>query len=73
MSSISYNGFMELKSEVRDMSPRTGRPTDCRKDHDIKVRIDDETHKELLQYCEKQGITKAEAIRQGIRLVLQEK
>ncbi len=55
------------------MSPRTGRPTDCRKDHDIKVRIDDETHKELLQYCEKQRITKAEAIRQGIRLVLQEK
>ena len=64
---------MELKSEVRNMSPRTGRPTDCRKDHDIKVRIDDETHKELLQYCERQGITKAEAIRQGIRLVLQEK
>ena len=55
------------------MSPRTGRPTDCRKDHDVKVRIDDDTHGKLLEYCEKQGITKAEAIRQGIHLVLQQK
>lgn len=65
---------MELKrSEVKKMSPRTGRPTDCRKDHDIKVRIDDITHNELLDYCEKNRITKAEAIRQGIHLVLQQK
>lgn len=55
------------------MSPRTGRPTDCRKDHDIKVRIDNATHKKLLQYCGEHGITKAEAIRQGIHLVLQQK
>lgn len=55
------------------MSPRTGRPTDCLKDHDIKVRVDDDTHTRLLQYCEENGITKAEAIRQGIRLVLQQK
>ena len=55
------------------MSPRTGRPTDCRKDHDVKVRIDDDTHKKLLRYCEEHGITKAEAIRQGIHLVLQQK
>lgn len=55
------------------MSPRTGRPTDCRKDHDVKVRIDDDTHKKLLEYCIEHGITKAEAIRQGIHLVLQQK
>ena len=55
------------------MSPRTGRPTECRKDHDVKVRIDDSTHKKLLQYCEEHGVTKAEAIRQGIQLVLQKK
>ena len=52
------------------MSPRTGRPTDCRKDHDVKVRIDDETHNKLIKYCEEHGITKAEAIRQGIQLLL---
>lgn len=55
------------------MSPRTGRPTDCRKDHDVKVRIDDETHSRLLEYCKEKKITKAEAIRQGIQLVLQKK
>lgn len=54
------------------MSPRTGRPTDCRKDHDVKVRIDDATHEKLLLYCTEHSITKAEAIRQGIHLVLQQ-
>lgn len=73
MELINYNKFMELKSEVKEMSPRTGRPTDCRKDHDIKVRIDDETHTKLLEYCNEKGITKAEAIRQGIHLVLNKK
>ena len=55
------------------MSQRTGRPTDCKKDHDVKVRIDDNTHKKLLEYCEKNSLTKAEAIRKGIYLVLEEK
>lgn len=55
------------------MSPRTGRPTDCKKDHDVKVRIDENTHKKLLAYCEEHKITKAEAIRQGIHLVLAQK
>lgn len=73
MELISYNRLMELKSEVMKMSPRTGRPTDCRKDHDVKVRIDDDTHSRLLEYCEKHGITKAEAIRQGIHSVLRQK
>lgn len=54
------------------MSPKMGRPTDCKKDHDLKVRVDDNTHKRLLEYCEKKGITKAEAIRKGISLVLEE-
>ena len=55
------------------MSPRTGRPTECRKDHDVKVRIDDSTHKKLLQYCEDHGVTKPHPIRQGILLVLHKK
>ena len=55
------------------MSPRTGRPTVSRKEHDIKVRIDKETHEKLLRYCEENKVTKAEAIRKGIQLVLQEK
>lgn len=68
-----YNIIMELKNGGDKMSPRTGRPTDCRKDHDIKVRIDDNTHQSLLKYCEKNNITKAEAIRRGIHLILEQK
>ncbi len=53
------------------MSPRTGRPiADVRKDVDVKVRIDGETNRNLLAYCKKNGVTRAEAIRQGIHLVL---
>lgn len=53
------------------MSPRTGRPVVGQaKTNDIKVRIDDITHEKLLKYCEEYGITKAEAIRQGIHLLL---
>lgn len=55
------------------MSPKIGRPTDCKKEHDVKVRIDGVTHERLLAYCEEHRITKAEAIRRGIHLVLQEK
>ncbi len=37
---------------------------------DVKVRIDKETNKKLLQYCNKNNVTRAEAIRQGIFLIL---
>lgn len=40
------------------------------KSNDVKVRLDDTTHTLLLKYCEDNGITKAEAIRQGIHLLL---
>lgn len=52
-------------------SKKMGRPTDSPKVNDIKVRIDDTTNKKLLEYCKKNNITKAEAIRQGIHLLLQ--
>ena len=47
--------------------PKSGNP----KDNDVKVRLDNETHKKLLEYCSQNNITKAEAIRQGIHLLLQ--
>lgn len=54
------------------MSPRTGRPVIGQpKINDIKVRLDNDTHEKLLKYCEEHGITKAEAVRQGIHLLLQ--
>lgn len=40
------------------------------KTNDIKVRVDDKTHQDLLEYCQREGITKAEAIRKAIGLLL---
>lgn len=53
------------------MSPRTGRPViGARKDVDLKVRIDKETNERLQEYCKQNNILRAEAIRQGINLLL---
>lgn len=53
------------------MSQRTGRPkVDNPKKNDVKVRLDDETSKKLDLYCAKNNITRAEAIRKGIHLLL---
>ena len=56
------------------MSPRTGRPkADNPKNHDVKVRLTEETLQRLDSYCIDHGITRAEAIRQGIHLLLDKK
>lgn len=53
------------------MSSHIGRPkSDNPKSNDVKVRLDAETHKELIEYCEHNKLTKAEAIRKGIYLLL---
>lgn len=40
------------------------------KNIDIKVRIDEETNKQLLKFCDEHGITRAESIRQAILSML---
>lgn len=56
------------------MSPRTGRP---KVDNPINirtsVRLDKETDDKLNQYCKENGITKGEAIREGVHLLLKKK
>lgn len=56
------------------MSSRTGRP---KVDNPINirtsVRLDKETDDKLNQYCIEHGITKGEAIRKGVHLLLREK
>lgn len=55
------------------MSPRTGRPKAKNpKNVDLKVRFDQETNGRLLKYCEKHSVTRTEAIRRGIHLLLDE-
>ena len=56
------------------MSPRTGRP---KVDNPINirtsVRLDKKTDDELNEYCLKNNISKGEAIRKGVHLLLKEK
>lgn len=55
------------------MSPRTGRPkSENPLAVDLKVRLDSKTNEKLLVYCEKNNVTRAEAIRKGIHLLLKD-
>lgn len=55
------------------MSP-AGRPkSDNPKASRFSIRLDAETEKQLLEYCQKHNITKGEAIRRGIHLLLGQK
>lgn len=56
------------------MSPKTGRPkVENPKDVDVKVRFDSDLHNKLLEYCKLHNITRTEAIRQGVHLLLANK
>lgn len=46
---------------------KRGRPTDNVKDKRITIRLDDETSSILENYAKKEGKTKADAIRDGIK------
>ena len=53
------------------MSPRTGRPkAEKPKNVDVKVRFDEESHKRLMQYCENHNMTRTEAIRKAVDLLV---
>lgn len=52
-----------------EMSPRTGRPTNNPKSGSVNIRLDAESEHILLRYCTQEGITKAEAVRQGIKML----
>lgn len=56
------------------MSPRTGRPkAENPKNIDVKVRFDKDLNDRLLQYCEQHGLTRTEAIRQAVNMLLDKK
>lgn len=55
------------------MSP-LGRPkAENPKSNRFSIRLDDETERKLEVYCKENNITKGEAIRRGIHLLLQKK
>ena len=56
------------------MSPRTGRPkVDNPKGINLTIRLDLETESKLQEYCKIHNISRGEAIRQGIHLLLANK
>lgn len=42
-----------------------------KKDHDIRVRVDEDLYYALFRYCKKSEITRAEGIRKAIGLYLE--
>lgn len=53
------------------MSPKTGRPkTENPINIRTSVRLDAETDKALIEYCKKHSLTKGQAIRKGVHLLL---
>lgn len=68
---LKYNKGVQ-KSEVMQMSPRTGRPKlDDPKVNRTSVNLDREMLERLEAYCLEHQITKGEAIRRGIHLLLE--
>ena len=56
------------------MSPRTGRPkVENPKGINLTIRLDAREERELRQYCEDHGISRSEALRQGLHLLLAQK
>ncbi len=56
------------------MVSKMGRPVIGKpKTIDVKVRLDEDTHKRVLEYSEEHKITKSEAIRRGIDLLIEKK
>ena len=53
------------------MMPKTGRPK-VQKPKSVKysIRLDQEMEENLIKYCIRWGITKGEAIRKGIEMLL---
>lgn len=56
------------------MSPRTGRPkAESPKNIRYSIRLDEKTEERLRKYCDKYSVTRGEAIRRAIDLLLKEK
>lgn len=67
---MNYNKCGTRK-ELNSMSP-VGRPkSENPKSNKFSIRLDDSTEKRLESYCLQHGISKGEAIRQGIHLLLE--
>jgi len=51
------------------MSPRTGRPTDSKKDIKLQIRVDEKTLDDLDACAKKENSNRSDIVRKGIQLV----
>ena len=74
MQGINYNIINGTESEVHYMSPKPmGRPkAEKPKSINLTIRLDLETNEKLQDYCDRYKISRGEAIRQGIYLLVGE-
>ena len=55
------------------MSPQKGRPpSENPKIVEVKARLDEQTARRLLAYCENLGLTRTDALREGIKRILED-
>lgn len=54
------------------MSPRTGRPTDDKKDIKLQIRVSKQTLNDIDQCAKLDGSNRSEIVRKGIQLVKSE-
>ena len=65
----TYDIFSPDKSEVKNMSPRTGRPTSNKKTQRLEIRLAP-NELALIQECaDRLGTTKAQVLLRGVQLV----
>ena len=72
-SHLNYNKGVN-ESEVKHMSPRTGRPkVENAKIEKMSICLDHTTKQKLENYCKQENVSRSEAIRRGINLLTETK
>lgn len=56
----------KIIKEVKMVSPRTGRPTDCKKAVEVKVRVTPDMDERIMRYSKEHEQTKAQTIREAV-------
>nr|UVM88699.1 MAG: transcriptional regulator, RHH-like [Bacteriophage sp.]UVX65371.1 MAG: Transcriptional regulator, RHH-like, CopG [Bacteriophage sp.]UVX69719.1 MAG: Transcriptional regulator, RHH-like, CopG [Bacteriophage sp.]UWI10539.1 MAG: Transcriptional regulator, RHH-like, CopG [Bacteriophage sp.] len=56
----------KIIKEVKMVSPRTGRPTDCKKAVEVKVRVTPDMDERIMKYSKEHEQTKAQTIREAV-------
>ena len=65
-AAFPFKRLPENKKERNNMNTKQARHTEPMKAFALHIRLDDECRDILRMYCEQKGVSKAEALREGI-------